>query len=304
MKTKTIKYVCALCLLVGPNAVWATGTETTAGTISVKDSSDKTSSSNSAGQMMSYLTGAKLFGEAAQHFSKCPKPSPGDCAMGALKALMGALSMAQGGAHGGTAAGANYSSGLTDGSGGVTPAYNDPYAEQTAAAYQQAKDALAKLEKGVAGSKIDVKKGTLTTYDGKTYDLTKGGTPEGMAAAGFTPGAISGAMEYGAKISKEMQDKVDKLKLGAMTAAGGFDEGGGGGRGYASSSDSSNGSGGGGSGIKLERDPANLAGMQKNYNGEPIGVAADSIFLMMNRRYKVKESQDSFYSDADIALKK
>ncbi|KYG66574.1 hypothetical protein AZI86_05885 [Bdellovibrio bacteriovorus] len=303
MKTKTIKYVCALSLLMAPNAVLATGTETTAGTISVKDSSDKTSSQNSAGQMMSYLTGAKLFGESAAHFAKCPK-NGSQCALGALKAMMGALSMMQGGAHGGTAAGANYSSGLTDGSAGFTPAYNDPYAEQTAAAYQQAKDALAKLEKGVAGSKIDVKKGTLTTYDGKTYDLKNGGTPEGMAAAGFPPGAISGAMEYGAKISKEMQDKVDKLKLGAMTASGGYDEGGGGGRGYASSSDSSDGSGGGGSGVKLERDPANLAGMQKNYNGEPIGVAADSIFLMMNRRYKVKESQDSFYSDADIALKK
>lgn len=300
MKTKMTKYVCALSLVLVPHAVFATGgTETTAGTISVKDSSDKTSSSNSAGQMMSYLTGAKLFAESAQHFSKCPK-NGSQCALGALKAMMGALSMAQGGAHGGTASGANYSSGLTDGSAGYTPAYNDPYAQQTAAAYQQAKDALAKLEKGVAGSKIDVKKGTLTTYDGKTYDLNKGGTPEGMAAAGFSPGAISGAMEYGAKISKEIQDKV---KLGALTAAGGFDEGGGSGRGSMASSDSSEGSGGG-SGVKLERDPANLAGMQKNYNGEPIGVAADSIFLMMNRRYKVKESQDSFYSDADMALKK
>lgn len=302
MKTKTIKYVCALSLLVGPHTAFAAGTETTAGTISVKDSSDKTASSNSAGQMMSYLTGAKLFAESAQHFSKCPK-NGAQCALGALKALMGAMSMAQGGAHGGTAGGANYSSGLTDGSAGFVPAYNDPYAEQTAAAYQQAKDALAKLEKGVSGSKIDVKNGKLTTFDGKTYDLTKDGSPEGMAAAGFPPGAISGAMEYGAKISKEMQDKVDKLKLGAMTAAGGFDEGGGSGRGSYASSDSSDGSGGG-SGVKLERDPANLAGMQKNYNGEPIGVAADSIFLMMNRRYKVKESQDSFYSDADIALKK
>jgi hypothetical protein len=46
------------------------------------------------------------------------------------------------------------------------------------------------------------------------------------------------------------------------------------------------------------------AGMSKNYNGEPIGVAADSIFLMMNRRYKVKESQDSFFGIGDFNLKK
>lgn len=302
MKTQITKYVCALSMILGPSLVYAEagieGTETIGGGSSVKDSSDQANSQNSAGQMMSLLTGAKLLAESAQHFSKCPQPSPGDCAMGALKALMGALSMMQGGAHGGTAKGANFSSGLTDGSDGFTPGYNDPYADQTKAAYQQAKDALAKLEKGVGGTKIDVKKGTLTTFDGKVYDLKTGGTPEGMAAAGFSPGAIAGAMEYGGKISKEIQDK---MKLGALTATAGFNEGGGGGRGSSTADSSDSGQG---TGVALSREPANLAGMQKNYNGEPIGVAADSIFLMMNRRYKVKESQDSFYSDAEMALKK
>lgn len=303
MKTPFIKYVCALSLILSPSTVLATGGTETLGTISVKDSSDSTNSQNSSGQMMSYLTGAKLFTESAQHFSKCPPHNPGQCVIGALKAIMGAMSMAQGGAHGGTAKGASLSSGLTNGADNFTPGYNDPYSQHTNSAYQAAKAALAQLEKGVAGSKIDVKKGTLTTYDGKTYDLNSG-TPEGLAAAGFSPGAISGAMEYGSKIAKEMQSKVEKMKLGAMTASGGFDEGGGrGGSGSGSSADSSIGVAGGG-GAKLERDPANLAGMQKNYNGEPIGVAADSIFLMMNRRYKVKESQDSFFSDAEIALQK
>ena len=96
------------------------------------------------------------------------------------------------------------------------------------------------------------------------------------------------------------------MKIGAATEATGFDDGGGSGAGStASSSDS-------GAGyapvaaapVGVVRDPSSLAGMQKNYNGEPIGVAADSIFLMMNRRYKVKESQESFFNESDLLLQK
>lgn len=301
MKKTPIKFICAISLVLTPTAWAAEGVETV-GTISVKDSSDTAGSSNSAGQMMSYLTGAKLFGESAQHFSACPPSNPGQCALGALKAAMGILSMLQGGNHGGTKSGANFTSGITDGSDSSYKPGDDPYRAETSAAYHNMKDALAKLEKGVAGSKLDLKKGTLTTADGKTYDLNKLGTPEGMAAAGFPPGAISGAMDYGAKISKEMQDKVDKMKLGALTAAGGYDEGSGGGRG--GSGGSSDYAGGGGGSGTVPREPTSMAGMQKNYNGEPIGVAADSIFHMMNRRYKVKEGQGSFFSEADLALQK
>ena len=44
--------------------------------------------------------------------------------------------------------------------------------------------------------------------------------------------------------------------------------------------------------------------MQKNYNGEAIGVAGDSIFGMMTRRYKVKESQRSFYDESELMVHK
>lgn len=304
MKTQMTKYICALSLLTAPTFSYAdTGVETI-GTESVKDSADNAESSNSQGQLMSMLTGAKLLGESAQHFSACPPHNPGQCALGALKAAMGLLSMMQGGKHGGSKAGANFTSGITNGTDGFTPGNTDPYEAQNSAAYNDAKNALAKLEKGVAGTKYDPKTGKLSTADGKTYDLSKLGTPEGMAAAGFSPGAISGAMEYGGAVSKSMQDKVEKMKLGALSAAGGVDEGGGsGGRGGGSGSSSESYAGGGG-GAGGAREPTSMAGMQKNYNGEPIGVAADSIFNMMNRRYKVKENQGSFFSDADIALQK
>lgn len=42
-----------------------------------------------------------------------------------------------------------------------------------------------------------------------------------------------------------------------------------------------------------ERKPSS-EGLAKEFNGELIGVAGDDIFLMMNRRYKLKSEQDSF----------
>ncbi|MES2802274.1 MAG: hypothetical protein V4654_07260 [Bdellovibrionota bacterium] len=50
-----------------------------------------------------------------------------------------------------------------------------------------------------------------------------------------------------------------------------------------------------GDGKKLEEDrKPSSEGLAKEFNGELIGVAGDDIFLMMNRRYKLKNEQDSF----------
>lgn len=43
-----------------------------------------------------------------------------------------------------------------------------------------------------------------------------------------------------------------------------------------------------------EREPTSTEGLAKNFNGELIGVPGDDIFKMMNRRYNLKASQDSF----------
>ena len=42
------------------------------------------------------------------------------------------------------------------------------------------------------------------------------------------------------------------------------------------------------------REPASVAGMVKNYNGEMIGVSGDNIFDMMTRRYREKDGKDNF----------
>jgi hypothetical protein len=42
---------------------------------------------------------------------------------------------------------------------------------------------------------------------------------------------------------------------------------------------------------------AKVAGLSTNYNGEPIGVAADSIFEMVKRRYEMKDKENTFITD-------
>lgn len=48
-----------------------------------------------------------------------------------------------------------------------------------------------------------------------------------------------------------------------------------------------------------KREPANLAGLNKKFRGELIGIAMDDIFSMMNRRYKLKDEQNSFMESSN-----
>lgn len=54
---------------------------------------------------------------------------------------------------------------------------------------------------------------------------------------------------------------------------------------------------------RMERVPASVAGKKRIFNGEPIGVAGDSIFDMMTRRYQVKTQQNSFIEQVMVAPK-
>lgn len=277
------------------------------GTPAVNDSANKAGDANSKGQMMSMLVGTAL---TVAGTSMVSSSSPPTVAAGVVLLGMGVLSFMQGGAHGNTKGAAGLTSNQSDG-------YNDLYetgggiTDPTIAKEAQAgQNALKELEKsGVYNPKT----GTIKA-GGKTYKTSDFASKEAMAAAGFPSGLIDGAYAYAEKAAAKAEAKVSKIRLGAMTEANGYADAGGGGGGSSGSSAAVDpyaagmgaGMGGAGSGMggANDRDPSSLAGMQKNYNGEPIGVSADSIFLMMNRRYKVKESQESFYSDSDLALKK
>lgn len=334
MKNNFIKYVCAASLSFAPLLGYAadekkesgdkgveSGASKSPSGPSVNDSADKTSDSNSMGQAMSYLTGGMFLTMGYQDIKTGTSCSPSPCsaliAKGVFEVMLGMLSMAQGKAHGKAAGQAGSTGFNTDGFGDLGGnSSNEPYGLDDPnnplnkdPQFAAIKGNISKLEQmGV----LDSKTGTAKV-GGKTYKASDFASKESMAAAGLPPGAIAGLMELSGNLEKKAKEKYDKLKLGAMTAANGYEEGGGGGggggfgAGSGSSDDmgSSAGLGGGGLGAgAFNRDPANLAGMQKNYNGEPIGVAADSIFLMMTRRYKVKESQESFFTDAELALQK
>lgn len=153
----------------------------------------------------------------------------------------------------------------------------------------------------------DPSKGTITTADGKTYSVSALSSPSGMAGAGISQDAINAAIASEKKIDADV-----KKKLGNLTVAtdDGTIGGGGGGSGSKGSANDPAGFGAGGRGPATAsknqgygRDPNQLAGMQKNYNGEPIGVAGESIFNMMSRRYQLKDSQSSFLNDAELLKK-
>lgn len=311
-----VKYICAVSLCLPSIASATVGVESSGGSggsdqAAVNESANQTEGDNSSGQMMSYAMGGIEIALGVSLMS-----SPPTEAAGAAMIAMGVLSMLQGGAHGDSKGEAASTGNDTNGYGNSSGGSSDPLDVTNPdslinkdSTLKAAKSNLAKAEK--AGL-YDSKAGTVK-FNGKDIKVSDFSSPESMAAAGIPKGTISDLMSMTADIERKAEAKLEKLKIGALTAAAGFDDGGAGG-GKGSSGDASDdaasslryGANGVGSAGKAgsERDPSSLAGMQKNYNGEPIGVAADSIFAMMNRRYKAKESQDSFYTDSDLALQK
>lgn len=284
-----------------------TGVADTSGGPSVKDASGQASSSNSRGQVMSLLTGGMLATQSYQYFSACYACSPActsKCVMGAITAGMAVMSMMQAKEHGSVASSSGLTSGLTDGSKNPydTGSYDPTLSDSKNPDIQAANAAFNKL-KGVNG--FNSSKGTITTPDGKEYKVSDFASEKSMKAAGIPSGAIKGAMANIEKLSAKAAEKAEKIVAKAGSSEDSFGGGGGGSTTIVAVDDEAGGAGAGrGQGLGLKRDPAQLAGMQKNYNGEPIGVAADSIFLMMNRRYQVKQSQDSFFGDMDLRLQK
>lgn len=326
MKNKLLIASCALVLSLSPAKVFSQasqGVETRGSNNytqpSVNAGANKTNSSNRTGQIMSYLTGGIFITKGTMDIKKGSSNCPGGgcalVAMGVMEVALGVLSMKQGSAHGGSAGQAGFTGIQTDGyaydpgTGNLDPL--DPNNPKSPLLQDPTlKAAMSNLKDLQNKGILDLKKGTITA-GGKTYKVSDFSSAGSMAAAGLPKGAIDGAYAFADAASKKAAEKMEKIKLGAMTAASGYEEGGGAGGGAGVASDGvgdtsyAGGAGVGENGkIGIVRDPAALAGMQKNYNGEPIGVAADSIFLMMNRRYKVKESQESFFTDAELALQK
>ncbi len=308
MKKILVALIYASSLLYVPGAFSAdtpvTGVaDTTSNGPSVKDTSDKTSSGNKQGQVMSLLSAGMLAVQSYNYYGQCSSTNYSACVMAGITAAMAALSMMQAKENGSVAA----SSGLTGSNtnGGNNPYDTGSYDPVTDPNNKDIQDANAAFKKLTGTGMINTSKGTVKTPDGKEYKISDFASSKSMAAAGIPSGAIKGAMANIEKLSAKAAEKAEKIVAKAGSSEDSFGGGGGGSTTIVAIDDEAGGAGAGrGQGLGLKRDPAQLAGMQKNYNGEPIGVAADSIFLMMNRRYQVKQSQDSFFGDMDLRLQK
>lgn len=154
-----------------------------------------------------------------------------------------------------------------------------------------------------AGWKIDTKSGNITTPNGKTYSATSVSSPSAMRAAGATESEIKDFQEGMSKVSAVAAEKA-KAADGSATASG-EDIGIGGGMAHSTPTTAMGvAEGDVRSGILSEksklgvsRDPAQVEGMSKIYNGSPIGVAADSVFGMIDRRYQLHEKKGSFLTE-------
>lgn len=142
------------------------------------------------------------------------------------------------------------------------------------------------------GLKVDPKTGTVTLPNGKTLDGKSLSSPGSMQALGISPAD-----------SKRIMDAFNSSAAQASA-------------GYKVSRMDVDSSGGGGGGAKPSRSnagdyatfkfpsfgdekpkAANVAGLTKRLNGEPIGVAGDDIFRMMQRAYASRQGNGMFIEE-------
>lgn len=162
--------------------------------------------------------------------------------------------------------------------------------------YKKAMENFKTAEK--LGFKYDPKTDSLKTPGGQASlsSLTSSGS---FSKLGLGGDAFAAAKKQADKISEKVLSDINKSLVGSMEA-GESSGGGGASSGSASSTGFSDEEFGGPSrgiaGLE-DRGVASVAGMTKNFNGELIGVAGDSIFDMIARRYQRKDRQDFFILD-------
>lgn len=164
-------------------------------------------------------------------------------------------------------------------------------------AWQNAQSAINQLKS--SGWNIDPTTGTATnTKTGQTISASDLTSPAAMSAAGFSSADIKGIQD----VMAQAQAAGQKLAAtrGADASGSLFDGTAGGTKSGVSAS--FGGATGGAAlraaaasqGAGVNRDPAQVAGMSKSFNGEQIGVAQDSLFNMIDRRYQLHDKNGSF----------
>ncbi len=174
----------------------------------------------------------------------------------------------------------------------TTPNYtNDPD-------WKNAIATIDKLQKN--GWNVDVNKGTVTSPDGKKYSTSALNSADSLQAAGMSSANIK---SFEDAMSKVPALAAEKMKAADSAASMFDDSAGGGGAKPAAASDggltpygSLPAGAAAGQKLGIDRDPAQVAGMSKDFNGNPIGVPQDSVFKMIDRRYELHQKNGSFLS--------
>lgn len=161
--------------------------------------------------------------------------------------------------------------------------------------WKAAQDALNSARS--AGYTIDENTGVVTDPNGKKFSSETFSSNSSMSAAGYSASDIQGFNAAKAQMNKDIAAKVAAADGTDMY---GSDIGGSGKAASAGSADGGLGVAGGlpvvasNKDLGINRDPSQVAGMSKNLGGEPIGVSADSLFDMIDRRYNLHQKNGSF----------
>ena len=267
------------------------GTQSTQ-TDTIKEASVDNVSNSQKGQATAYLMAAGLIGAAHLKFGIC-SGSGGTafaaCVAGAILLGMGLQSRRSGNSFNSLIRDSwnNVCEYSSSGCSGPMPNPYDPIL-----AGSTDPDSIEKAKKLAEskGIKVDPNSGLVTLKDGKTIDPND---PASVSAALGGEGTTD-LMKKVSGIEKDALAKVDQIKKSDIADAFGISGGAGDGTilaegGYGMGDDSS-------LGVKNRtRKPAQVTGLTKNFNGDPIGVSGDDIFGMMKRRYILKSNQKTFF---------
>lgn len=262
---------------------------------SLRDSSANNLNNTQKGQAATQIVMVGLAGAAAVQAGMCTSTNWAACAAAAVLYLKANQARQSANSYNGPIldSGANYCEYNTTSCTNGQPPPN-PYSSlaPTAPAIDSTMDQIT-TSLSHNGYDVDPATGKVKGPPNKEFN---GNDPKSVAAAIGAEGAAALAAKIAAA-EKDALAKVDQVKATAVAATG--YEGGGG---------ASMGSAGAGyeDGLTAQqkdalakaakqRKPAQVSGLSKNYNGDPIGVAGDSIFAMMARRYQLKNNQKTFF---------
>ena len=257
-------------------------------------------SSQSMGQTIGIVGAVFAGGMAVFNGVQCANGQSGSCMPAALWALgavaSGLMATAMGDAKKKSdqtvADVSGTPQGIADNHDTANPNANGPGSANDEARLKQAERHLEQVSRLVPGLKASLKSDTVKLPNGKQIKVSDLGNKAAMAAAGLSPADIAG-FEKSFKAAMKEGEKVAK----AATPTDSFGDsigGGGGGGGRGGSTTMTESSGGRGSGAGPARDPAQVEGLTRNFNGEPIGIASENLFVLINRRYDLQAQKNTF----------